>query len=96
MTHRSESVQCKILRSYSLHCVQVVHKLTKQGLRILACAHKFDSTLSWHSSQRLSRDKAERDVNFVGLLLMENRCASAALHTLLFVGVQYTLLLLHC
>jgi len=52
---------------------QVVHGLTRQGLRILACAYRHDEKLSWHASQRLTRDKAERDMQFLGLLLMENR-----------------------
>ena len=52
---------------------QVVHGLTRQGLRILACASRHDPRLTWHASQKLTREAAERDLCFLGLLLMENR-----------------------
>ncbi|XP_064610270.1 polyamine-transporting ATPase 13A3-like [Liolophura sinensis] len=52
---------------------EVLHQYTIQGFRVIALAYReFDSKLTWHQAQRISRDKIEHDLDFLGLLIMRN------------------------
>ncbi|KAL7631895.1 UNVERIFIED_CONTAM: hypothetical protein RMT77_017795 [Armadillidium vulgare] len=51
----------------------VLNQFTVQGFRVIALAHKnLESKLSWHSAQRIKRDKVEKDLTFLGLLILQN------------------------
>ena len=52
---------------------QVVQGYTRQGLRLLACAHAYDASMTWHKAEKMPRDKAERGLVMVGILMLENR-----------------------
>ncbi|XP_054716748.1 polyamine-transporting ATPase 13A3-like [Uloborus diversus] len=44
-----------------------------QGFRVIALAHrKLDSKLNWHHAQKVKRDVVEKDLTFLGLLIMQN------------------------
>ncbi|CAI9735449.1 cation-transporting ATPase 13A3-like isoform X2 [Octopus vulgaris] len=50
-----------------------LHKYTVQGFRVLALSWKeLDPKLTWHQAQRISREKVEHNLNFLGLLIMKN------------------------
>lgn len=52
---------------------ELLKDYTLQGYRVLALAHrKLDSKLSWHHSQKIKRDQVEKDLTFLGLLIMQN------------------------
>ncbi|CAH1775580.1 unnamed protein product [Owenia fusiformis] len=52
---------------------QTLHRYTMQGFRVIALAWKpLDPKLTWHQSQRISRDKVEVDLLFLGLIIMQN------------------------
>nr|XP_054590406.1 polyamine-transporting ATPase 13A3 isoform X3 [Nothobranchius furzeri] len=47
---------------------------TRQGFRVIALAHRqLESKLSWHKVQNLSRDLIETNMNFLGLIIMQNK-----------------------
>ncbi|XP_041804878.1 probable cation-transporting ATPase 13A3 [Chelmon rostratus] len=47
---------------------------TRQGFRVIALAHRqLESKLSWHKVQSLSRDLIETNMEFVGLIIMQNK-----------------------
>ncbi|KAM4551196.1 polyamine-transporting ATPase 13A3-like isoform 1-T1 [Odontesthes bonariensis] len=47
---------------------------TRQGFRVIALAHRqLDSKLSWHKVQSLSRDLVETHMDFLGLIIMQNK-----------------------
>ncbi|KAK7028908.1 hypothetical protein SK128_015024 [Halocaridina rubra] len=51
----------------------VLTQYTIQGFRVIALAHRtLDTKLSWHAAQRIPRDQVERDLTFVGLLVLQN------------------------
>ncbi|XP_035227612.1 probable cation-transporting ATPase 13A3 [Stegodyphus dumicola] len=44
-----------------------------QGYRVIALAYrKLDPKLSWHHAQKIKRDQVEKDLTFLGLLIMQN------------------------
>ncbi|CAL1544453.1 unnamed protein product [Lymnaea stagnalis] len=52
----------------------VLHSYSIQGFRVIALSHRpMDPKITWHQVQRLSRDKVEKDLNFLGLLVMQNQ-----------------------
>ncbi|XP_058492092.1 polyamine-transporting ATPase 13A3-like isoform X1 [Solea solea] len=47
---------------------------TRQGFRVIALAHRqLESKLSWHKVQSLSRDLIETNMEFLGLIIMQNK-----------------------
>ncbi|XP_021171298.2 probable cation-transporting ATPase 13A3 isoform X2 [Fundulus heteroclitus] len=47
---------------------------TRQGFRVIALAHRhLESKLSWHKVQTLSRDLIESNMEFLGLIIMQNK-----------------------
>jgi magnesium-transporting ATPase (P-type) len=52
---------------------QVVQGYTRQGLRLLACAHAYRPAMSWHKAEKVNRDTAERGLKMLGILMLENR-----------------------
>ncbi|XP_047486397.1 polyamine-transporting ATPase 13A3-like isoform X3 [Penaeus chinensis] len=51
----------------------ILTQYTIQGFRVIALAHRtLETKLSWHAAQRIPRDQVECDLNFVGLLILQN------------------------
>ncbi|KAJ8320109.1 hypothetical protein KUTeg_001696 [Tegillarca granosa] len=51
-----------------------LHRYTIQGYRVIALAWKsLDPKLPWHQAQRISRDKVEHDLIFLGLMVLQNK-----------------------
>uniref|UniRef100_A0A2K5L667 ATPase 13A3 n=1 Tax=Cercocebus atys TaxID=9531 RepID=A0A2K5L667_CERAT len=52
----------------------VLEDFTKQGFRVIALAHrKLESKLTWHKVQNISRDAIENNMDFMGLIIMQNK-----------------------
>ncbi|KAK2090896.1 hypothetical protein P7K49_030180 [Saguinus oedipus] len=53
---------------------KVLEDFTKQGFRVIALAHrKLESKLTWHKVQHISRDAIENNMDFMGLIIMQNK-----------------------
>ncbi|XP_017370097.1 probable cation-transporting ATPase 13A3 isoform X1 [Cebus imitator] len=53
---------------------KVLEDFTKQGFRVIALAHrKLESKLTWHKVQNISRDAIENNMDFMGLIIMQNK-----------------------
>ncbi|XP_063264045.1 polyamine-transporting ATPase 13A3 isoform X2 [Prinia subflava] len=53
---------------------RVLEEYTKQGFRVIALAHrKLESKLTWHKVQTISRDAIESNMDFLGLIIMQNK-----------------------
>ncbi|XP_053185560.1 polyamine-transporting ATPase 13A3-like [Scomber japonicus] len=53
---------------------ETLETYTRQGFRVIALAHRqLESKLSWHKVQSLSRDLIETNVEFLGLIIMQNK-----------------------
>ncbi|XP_070775193.1 polyamine-transporting ATPase 13A3-like [Enoplosus armatus] len=53
---------------------ETLEAYTKQGFRVIALAHRqLESKLSWHKVQSLSRDLIETNMEFLGLIIMQNK-----------------------
>ncbi|XP_052596484.1 polyamine-transporting ATPase 13A3 isoform X2 [Peromyscus californicus insignis] len=53
---------------------KVLEDYTKQGFRVIALAHrKLESKLTWHKVQHVSRDAIENNMDFMGLIIMQNK-----------------------
>ncbi|KAM9582993.1 polyamine-transporting ATPase 13A3 isoform 3-T5 [Trichechus inunguis] len=53
---------------------KVLEKYTKEGFRVIALAHrKLESKLTWHKVQNVNRDTIENNMDFLGLIVMQNK-----------------------
>ncbi|XP_061680110.1 polyamine-transporting ATPase 13A3 isoform X1 [Syngnathoides biaculeatus] len=53
---------------------EVLECYTKQGFRVIAMAHRrLESKLTWHKVQNVSRDHIEANMEFLGLIIMQNK-----------------------
>ncbi|XP_044526812.1 polyamine-transporting ATPase 13A3 [Gracilinanus agilis] len=53
---------------------KVLEDYTRQGFRVIALAHrKLESKLTWHKIQSINRDAIESNMNFMGLIIMQNK-----------------------
>ncbi|XP_022085443.1 cation-transporting ATPase 13A2-like isoform X2 [Acanthaster planci] len=53
--------------------LEVLQRFTQQGYRVIALAWRpLDPKLSWHHSQRIARKEVECNLNFLGLLVLQN------------------------
>ncbi|KAJ7412937.1 hypothetical protein WISP_93812 [Willisornis vidua] len=53
---------------------RVLEEYTKQGFRVIALAHrKLESKLTWHKVQTINRDAIENNMDFMGLIIMQNK-----------------------
>ncbi|KAJ7993187.1 hypothetical protein DPEC_G00269840 [Dallia pectoralis] len=53
---------------------EVLEDYTKQGFRVIALAHRrLESKLTWHKVQNISRDNIETNMEFLGLIVMQNK-----------------------
>ncbi|XP_061594430.1 polyamine-transporting ATPase 13A3 isoform X2 [Cololabis saira] len=56
---------------------EVLEGYTKQGFRVIALAHRrLESKLSWHKVQNINRDHIETNMEFLGLIIMQNKLKS--------------------
>ncbi|XP_046432017.1 polyamine-transporting ATPase 13A3 isoform X1 [Neodiprion fabricii] len=51
----------------------VLQEYTSEGYRVIALAHKSLNRLSYAKVQRISRESAETDLNFLAFVILENR-----------------------
>lgn len=49
---------------------------TQQGFRVIACATKRLPKFNWLKVQKISRQEAESNLDFIGLVIFENRMKS--------------------
>lgn len=54
----------------------VLASYTHRGYRVIACAGKSLPGLSWIKAQKLKREDAEKDLNFLGFIVFENKLKS--------------------
>ncbi|XP_072475002.1 polyamine-transporting ATPase 13A3 isoform X2 [Notamacropus eugenii] len=53
---------------------KVLEDYTKQGFRVIALAHrKLEAKLTWHKIQNINRDAIESNMDFMGLIIMQNK-----------------------
>ncbi|KAM4605087.1 polyamine-transporting ATPase 13A3-like isoform 2-T2 [Polymixia lowei] len=53
---------------------ETLEAYTRQGFRVIALAHRqLESKLSWHKVQSLNRDLIETNMEFLGLIIMQNK-----------------------
>jgi cation-transporting P-type ATPase 13A2 len=50
---------------------------THKGYRVIGCATRHIKRLSWVKAQKMKRDDVERDLNFVGFIIFENKLKSS-------------------
>uniref|UniRef100_A0A4W5NAC7 ATPase 13A3 n=1 Tax=Hucho hucho TaxID=62062 RepID=A0A4W5NAC7_9TELE len=53
---------------------EVLEDYTKQGFRVIALAHRrLESKITWHKVQNVNRDHMEANMEFLGLIIMQNK-----------------------
>uniref|UniRef100_A0A8D0B4R9 Polyamine-transporting ATPase 13A3 n=1 Tax=Sander lucioperca TaxID=283035 RepID=A0A8D0B4R9_SANLU len=53
---------------------EILEGYTKQGFRVIALAHRrLESKLTWHKVQNINRDHIEANMEFLGLIIMQNK-----------------------
>ncbi|XP_053539033.1 polyamine-transporting ATPase 13A3 isoform X3 [Ictalurus punctatus] len=53
---------------------EVLENYTKQGFRVIALAHRrLESKLTWHKVQNINRNHIETNMEFLGLIVMQNK-----------------------
>ncbi|XP_014045343.1 polyamine-transporting ATPase 13A3 isoform X2 [Salmo salar] len=53
---------------------ETLESYTRQGFRVIALAHRqLEAKLSWHKVQNLNRDLIETNMEFLGLIIMQNK-----------------------
>ncbi|CAL8281134.1 unnamed protein product [Lota lota] len=53
---------------------EILEAYTRQGFRVIALAHRqLEPKLSWHKVQNLNRDQMETNMDFLGLIIMQNK-----------------------
>ncbi|KAG7227155.1 hypothetical protein INR49_013953 [Caranx melampygus] len=61
---------CSVPQSFA----ETLETYTRQGFRVIALAHRqLESKFSWHKVQSLSRDLLETSMEFLGLIIMQNK-----------------------
>mmetsp|Transcript_20060 Transcript_20060/g.33425 ORF Transcript_20060/g.33425 Transcript_20060/m.33425 type:complete len:1211 (-) Transcript_20060:355-3987(-) len=56
---------------------QVLSTYTREGYRVLGCGMRSAPELNWVQAQRVARAKVESNLQFMGLLIMQNKLKSA-------------------
>jgi cation-transporting ATPase 13A3/4/5 len=52
---------------------EVLEQYTKEGFRVIALAEKPLPGLTYRKAMSITRDAVESELNFLGLLIMENK-----------------------
>uniref|UniRef100_A0A8C4ZQV5 Probable cation-transporting ATPase 13A3 n=1 Tax=Gadus morhua TaxID=8049 RepID=A0A8C4ZQV5_GADMO len=56
---------------------ETLEAYTRKGFRVIALAHRqLEPKLSWHRVQNLNRDQIETNMDFLGLIIMQNKLKS--------------------
>jgi|SRR5450432_1707498 len=55
---------------------------TQRGYRVIACATKHISKLSWVKVQKMKRDEAESDLEFIAFIIFENKLKQSTANVL--------------
>lgn len=55
---------------------------THRGYRVIACATKHIKKLSWVKAQKMTRQEAESELNFIGFIIFENKLKPTTAHVL--------------
>ncbi|RLL97324.1 hypothetical protein CFD26_102194 [Aspergillus turcosus] len=55
---------------------------THKGYRVIACAARYEPKLSWMKAQKLTRELVERDLEFIGFIIFENKLKSSTTGTI--------------
>lgn len=55
---------------------------THKGYRVIACAARYEPKLSWMKAQKLTRELVERDLEFIGFIIFENKLKSSTAGTI--------------
>lgn len=59
--------------SFPTNYEEVLASYTHDGYRVIACAGKSLAGLSWIKAQKMKRSEAERDLDFLGFIVFENK-----------------------
>lgn len=60
----------------------ILASYTHRGYRVIACAGKSLQGLSWIKAQKMKRDEAEKDLDFLGFIVFENKLKSTTTNAL--------------
>ncbi|CAG8502981.1 984_t:CDS:10, partial [Cetraspora pellucida] len=52
---------------------ELLHYYTHNGFRVIACASKSFTDLSWMKAQKIKREQVEQDLEFIGIIVFENK-----------------------
>ena len=61
---------------------ELLHHYTHSGYRVIACAGKILAKRTWLYSQRITREEAESNLEFLGFIVFENKLKPASAPTL--------------
>jgi cation-transporting P-type ATPase 13A2 len=64
---------------------------THRGYRVIACAKKHIPKLNWVKVQRMKRNEAESDLDFIGFIIFENKLkptTAGVIDELSFAGIR--------
>lgn len=59
--------------SFPSNYEDILASYTHRGYRVIACAGKSLPGLSWIKAQKMKRDEAEKDLDFLGFIIFENK-----------------------
>ncbi|CAG8551417.1 5269_t:CDS:10, partial [Dentiscutata erythropus] len=52
---------------------ELLHYYTHNGFRVIACASRSFTDLSWMKAQKIKREQVEQDLEFIGFIIFENK-----------------------
>jgi cation-transporting ATPase 13A3/4/5 len=70
---------------------ELLNYYTHKGYRVIACATKYESKLSWMKIQKMSREQAESNLTFLGFIIFENKLKDTTppvIHELRRAGIR--------
>ncbi|KAK9371108.1 hypothetical protein V1509DRAFT_613613 [Lipomyces kononenkoae] len=67
---------CKV-ESFPTDYDEILHSYTHRGYRVIGVAAKRLPRLSWFKAQKLKREDVEKDLDFVGFIVFENKLKSS-------------------
>ncbi|PLB51778.1 hypothetical protein P170DRAFT_443914 [Aspergillus steynii IBT 23096] len=60
----------------------LLNQYTHQGYRVIACAAKYEPRLRWMKVQKMTRTEAESNLEFIGLIIFENKLKPRTFETI--------------
>ncbi|KAL4890393.1 hypothetical protein BDV59DRAFT_184390 [Aspergillus ambiguus] len=61
---------------------EILSQYTHKGFRVIACATKHEPKLSWMKVQKMAREDAESDLEFIGFIIFENKLKAKSAGTI--------------